>query len=62
MSELTFHDGVAYWNGSPLFFVTAEYPYFRDDSANWKPRLRSLQDLGVQVVSTYIPWRHHQVP
>ncbi len=58
---LAFHKGVAHWNDQPTYFITAEYPYFRDDPANWEARLRALIEIGVQTVSTYIPWRHHEV-
>lgn len=61
MNTLEFQDGVAHFNGQPVFFVTAEYPYFRDDPTNWKSRLGRLRELGITVVSTYIPWRHHEV-
>ncbi len=61
MNTLEFQDGIAYLNGQTAFFVTAEYPYFRDDPTNWKSRLDKLRDLGISVVSTYIPWRHHEI-
>ncbi|MCL5039780.1 MAG: beta-galactosidase [Firmicutes bacterium] len=61
MSHLEFRHGVAHWGGQPAFFISAEYPYFRDDPANWEPRLRQSKELGVRVVSSYIPWRHHEV-
>lgn len=41
--------------------MSADYPYYRDDPAVWADRLRSLRDeLGIEVVSAYVPWRHHQ--
>lgn len=58
---LTFQQGVAYWNDQPTYFVTAEYPYFRDDPMHWEARLLTLRALGVQLISTYIPWRHHDL-
>jgi len=61
MSGLEFIQGIAYWNGKPLFLVTAEYPYFRDAAHLWESRLRVLRDLGVRIISTYIPWRHHEI-
>ncbi|WP_027346237.1 beta-galactosidase [Hamadaea tsunoensis] len=40
---------------------TADYPYYRDDAEVWADRLRALRDdLGITVVTCYIPWRHHQ--
>ncbi|MFG6197423.1 beta-galactosidase [Nonomuraea sp. JJY05] len=41
--------------------VTADYPYYRDDPAVWADRLRAVRDeLGIEVVTCYLPWRHHQ--
>ncbi|WP_327585593.1 beta-galactosidase [Nonomuraea sp. NBC_00507] len=41
--------------------ITAEYPYFRDRPEVWRDRLTTLvAATGVKVVTTYIPWRHHQ--
>ncbi|MFG1708916.1 beta-galactosidase [Nonomuraea sp. M3C6] len=54
-------DGVAVVDGVPRVLVTADYPYYRDDPAVWADRLRSVRDeLGIEVVTCYLPWRHHQ--
>ena len=62
MRRLIFNDGVAYLDGAAVDFSTWEYPYFRDSADNWAARLHQLRDLGTRVVSTYVPWRHHEVP
>ncbi|MFC5800135.1 beta-galactosidase [Streptomyces formicae] len=54
-------DGVAVTDGNAEVLVTADYPYYRDDASVWEERLRALRDTtGVRVVTSYIPWRHHQ--
>ncbi|GAA3562689.1 hypothetical protein GCM10022419_049190 [Nonomuraea rosea] len=54
-------DGVAVVDGVPRVLVTADYPYYRDDPAVWADRLRGVRDeLGIEVVTCYLPWRHHQ--
>ncbi|MBF8190058.1 beta-galactosidase [Nonomuraea sp. K274] len=54
-------DGVAVIDGVPRVLVTADYPYYRDDPAVWADRLRAVRDeLGIEVVTCYLPWRHHQ--
>ncbi|MEV0621126.1 beta-galactosidase [Nonomuraea sp. NPDC050404] len=54
-------DGVAVVNGVPRVLVTADYPYYRDDPAVWADRLRAVRDeLGIEVITCYLPWRHHQ--
>lgn len=47
-------------DGKPRPFVTADYPYYRDDPRNWGDRLAALARMGVDAVTTYVPWRHHQ--
>jgi beta-galactosidase len=56
----TIQRGTVQLDGQPHMLISADYPYYRDAVANWADRLRTLRDLGVTVVSTYIPWRHHQ--
>ncbi|MEO3862699.1 beta-galactosidase [Acrocarpospora sp. B8E8] len=54
-------DGVTVIEGEPEALVTADYPYYRDDPAVWADRLRAIRDdLGIHVISCYLPWRHHQ--
>lgn len=54
-------NGVTIVDGEPRVLVTADYPYYRDDPAVWADRLRAIRDeLGIEVISSYIPWRHHQ--
>ncbi len=57
---LAFHHGTVYLNGEPVVFISADYPYYRDNAANWQDRLEKLVKMNVPVVSIYIPWRHHQ--
>lgn len=52
--------GVLHLNGQPRLLVSADYPYYRDHASNWSDRLRLLRSLGIEVVTAYIPWRHHQ--
>lgn len=47
-------------DGQPRPFVTADYPYYRDEPRNWGDRLLALARMGVDAVTTYVPWRHHQ--
>jgi beta-galactosidase len=53
--------GVAVSDGEARVLVTADYPYYRDDPAVWPDRLRAIRDeLGIEVITCYLPWRHHQ--
>ncbi len=41
--------------------VLAEYPYYRADPAAWANNLRALKELGVTVITAYVPWRWHEL-
>lgn len=61
MNRLVFDDGICRIDGVESDFATWEYPYFRDSAGNWASRLAQLRRLGARVVSSYVPWRHHEV-
>ncbi|MFH0954038.1 MAG: beta-galactosidase [Verrucomicrobiota bacterium] len=52
-------EGVLHVDGKPTFAWTADYPYYRDQRADWSSQLDSLKKMNVNVVTFYIPWRHH---
>jgi beta-galactosidase len=59
--RIELRDGVLHTDGAPGLLATADYPYYRDNPSVWRERLRSLRDeTGIRVVTSYIPWRHHQ--
>lgn len=59
--RIELRDGVPHTDGTAGPLATADYPYYRDDPSVWRDRLRTLRDAtGIQVVSSYLPWRHHQ--
>ncbi|TDA66057.1 MAG: hypothetical protein D9V45_03685 [Chloroflexi bacterium] len=59
-APLTIHQGAVTISDQPVMLVSADYPYYRDRPDNWRDRLTQLKALGLQVVTCYIPWRHHQ--
>ncbi|MBD2428609.1 beta-galactosidase [Phormidium sp. FACHB-1136] len=54
-------DGVLFVDGKPCLLLAGEYPYYRDPPALWLPKLRAMRLAGLEVVSFYIPWRHHEM-
>nr|QCO92923.1 hypothetical protein [uncultured bacterium] len=60
-SFCSFQNGVFYLDGKKVFLNSTDYPYFRDDPENWADRLKKMKSLGNDIVSFYIPWRHHEV-
>lgn len=59
-SQISISDGIFAVDGQPTLLVSSEYPYFRDHSSNWKDRLSKLRSIGIDIITCYIPWRHHQ--
>ncbi|MBB6734892.1 beta-galactosidase [Cohnella zeiphila] len=61
MNEIIMKNGIFYMNGKRTFLLSADYPYYRDDPANWGDRLEKLKAAHIGIVSFYVPWRHHAV-
>ena len=53
--------GVFMLDGKPMVFLSADYPYYRDSIGNWSDRIEKLKEMGCNVITFYVPWRHHQV-
>ena len=58
---LDYQYGRYYLGGKPLFVRGVEYQYYRDRQDNWQDRLQKLRAAHANVVTFYIPWRHHVV-
>jgi len=58
---LRIENGVCYVDGRRLMLVSADYPYYRDSPAHWADRLHKIRDCHINVITCYIPWRHHQL-
>ncbi|TFE28599.1 beta-galactosidase [Cohnella luojiensis] len=61
MSHTAIKDGVFHLDGKKTFFLSADYPYYRDSVDNWADRIEQLKSAHIRVVSFYVPWRHHAV-
>lgn len=53
--------GVYFYNHQKRFLNATDYPYFRDKPENWSGRLDKIKSLGHEIVTCYIPWRHHEI-
>lgn len=51
--------GALYVDGKPTMVWSADYPYYRDQRADWSGQLDNLKRMNVDIVTFYIPWRHH---
>ena len=57
----TVDKGVLYKENQPFIFLSADYPYYRDHPQNWSDRLDQIKEAGCNVVTFYVPWRHHHL-
>lgn len=48
-------------NNKNRLLMCADYPYYRDSVDDWHDKLEKLKQLKINVVTCYIPWRHHLV-
>lgn len=47
-------------DGQPFRFVAGSIHYFRVPAEYWADRLRKLRQAGLNAVTTYVEWRHHE--
>lgn len=41
--------------------IYGDYPYYRDNIKNWSVKIAKIKEFGVNVITCYIPWRHHLI-
>lgn len=41
--------------------VIGDYPYYRDKISLWEKKIIQIKNMGINVLTFYIPWRHHLV-
>jgi len=56
-----YRDGRFFRDGAPLFVVAAELQYYRAPRDRWAGYLAQLKAAHCNVVTCYVPWRHHLV-
>jgi beta-galactosidase len=47
-------------DGKPWFPVMGEFHYSRYPAADWEVEIQKMKAAGIQVISTYIFWIHHE--
>ncbi|EAR92719.1 glycosyl hydrolase family 35 protein (macronuclear) [Tetrahymena thermophila SB210] len=48
-------------NGQPLYVAAGEIHYSRVPSQYWRTRVQTIKALGLNTLSVYIMWNHHEV-
>lgn len=57
--KIKFYDGKLYLNDEKMFLLSGDYPYYRDSKDLWDKKLKLIKELGINVITFYIPWIHH---
>jgi len=47
-------------NDKPFFAITGEFHYSRYDRAFWEEEIMKMKACGLNIISTYIFWIHHE--
>lgn len=47
-------------NDKPFFAICGEFHYSRYPCQYWETELRKIKAAGVNIVSTYVFWNHHE--
>ena len=50
-----------YVGGSKIPLLSGEVHYWRLNPRYWKTILDEIRQMGLKVISTYIPWDYHEV-
>ncbi len=58
--QYTYNDKCLMKDGQPWFPIMGEIHYSRVPRRHWKRSLERMKSLGVNVVSTYSFWNHHE--
>ena len=58
--EITFNNYYMETDRKPYFAVSGEFHYSRMAPARWEDELIKLRMGGINIVSTYVLWNHHE--
>jgi beta-galactosidase len=47
--------------GEAIPLVSGEVHYWRLQTGQWPAVLQAVKDLGLDLISTYVPWQHHEI-
>lgn len=59
--NIRIENGVFEGCGKKIPLLSGEFHYWRNNAENWESILDSIKELGIQIVSTYIPWNFHEI-
>jgi len=60
VEEISFNNYYMEKNGKPFFGISGEFHYSRMSDMRWEDELIKMKMAGINVVSTYLFWIHHE--
>lgn len=60
VEEISFNNYYMEKNGKPFFGISGEFHYSRMSDVRWEDELIKMKMAGINVVSTYLFWIHHE--
>lgn len=57
---VTFQDKQILIDGKPVFLLSGEMHYFRQPRENWQNLLDEAKKMGLNCISSYVPWILHE--
>jgi beta-galactosidase len=61
MNQVTLSDGCIVGGDERIPFHAGEVHYWRLNPARWPDVLTRVREIGLSVVSTYVPWQYHEL-
>ena len=60
-SEFRIANSVLSYRDRSFPLISGEFHYWRNHAEQWPAILAAIRDMGVKVISTYIPWNYHEL-
>jgi beta-galactosidase len=61
MTSVKAKNGVIEVNGRKIPLISGEFHYWRHFPDQWLSILESIKEMGLTIVSTYVPWNFHEL-
>ena len=56
---IKFENNILKIDGKERFLMSGDYPYYRDSADMWDKKLKNIKNIGIDIITIYIPWIHH---
>jgi len=60
-TKIRITNGVYRYGNMTIPLFSGEWSYWAVIRDNWKAVANRVKDMGIRIVSSYIPWSHHEL-